>query len=194
MQLIILAALAAALAEASPVTNHPQSLQARASGPQLANFDDLVYGQPIPVPYNGLGFTGLVVSDTSNSAYPVAQSPPNVGVVREGTTLTVAGTDTTSFDLESFYIGCFDAVTTFAPTACRFTVTGCATDSCTSETGRVGPYVYEYSPAGEGRSSMMKITPNGFNGLIKVNINLANSEANGDNIRLTFDDFAYTTR
>lgn len=193
MHSIILAAAAlATISHATPLASPAQNLETRAAGPQLATFDDLPNQSAIPVPYKGLNYTTLTVSDDSDGALGAAQSNPNFAILssQQFPYVTIQGTPTTSFNLDSFYFSCFDSRSLVA-TGCEFTVTGI--NGPTSR-NRYGPVKYSYSPAQYGGGApMMKVDTTGWNGLLYFYINVLGDEQKKMRTWAAIDNVQYTT-
>lgn len=211
MQYMILAAAFAAISRASPIADPVQNIEARTAGAQLATvsslstlpqstpqltlrtkFDELPNNSAIPVPYKGLNYTTLKVSDDNNGGLTSAQSKPYFAILsaQEFPYVTIQGTPTKSFNLESFYFGCFDS-RSLGATSCEFTVTGFFG---TTSRSRYGPILYNYQPANYGSPSpMMKIDTAGWNGLLYFYITVLGDATNKMRTYATIDNVKYTT-
>lgn len=158
---LILSAIVAAVAAVPVDPKQCPSVQ------QNANFDDLLQIpgsvlNPIPVPYKGLFFQGATYATVISTGLLPAIPPHSgknyaaVGVASEtlgGTamlTTNYPSSNTTSFQLQSFYFGCvLQALNgaTAAPAACNINISGYkGSDNTVSASQQVCSQSYSYNP------------------------------------------------
>lgn len=198
MKWIILAAAAAAISNALPVDDHAEDLVGRAtSSSELATFDDIkkpVENEQVPTPYKGLNFSNFYlqkdVQAYRNSKILIAPSSPYFAIADSDhdAYVSIDGTKTKSFDLDSFYFGCFDSRSQ-AVRFCNFTVTG-----LNAQDGRhQGPVLLLYAKPIVNFSAPMEKFQIGWSGLKAFYIDLVTDVATLARTVKVIDSVEYTT-
>ena len=162
-------------------------------------FDDLGDKTPqaVPVPYNGLNFSGADIETDVNPyghKLVIAESGDYYiearGSTAETPYVSTAGTNTNNFDLDSFYLGCIDGRSARV-SGCQFTVTGLNA----ADLGSQGPTLFTYDPVEDSNfSAPMQKFDIGFTGLKAFYVDVIANQYTLPRLFTAIDNVQVTTR
>ena len=144
------------------VRNHCPHLPSWNSALTISQFDITPVGSTLKGEYHHLTWTGLTVKDinTGNHTRGIHPHSPHryaLGTLAGEVDLSISGTKTTTFDIESLWFGCLAPHNTeegYAAVECQVSI-DC--DAPSSMEGHLGPSVTTYTPTGTFGQQMQKM-------------------------------------